>query len=399
MIQSFSDECPKNICDKVATPCYLISEDLIEENCKILRQVQQRSGAKILLALKAFALPDLFDIINKYLVGVCASGPIEARLGREEFGKEVHTYAPAYTSSQMERVIEYSDHILFNSISQLEIHRKAIESHYAISGRNIDLGLRVNPEYSEIETDLYNPCIAGSRFGIKADELNGVSLDGISGIHFHAMCEQGADVLSRILCNFEDKFGWLLSNERITWVNFGGGHHITRDDYDIDSLCSMITDIRNKYNVTVYLEPGEAVVFNAGFYLTSVLDIVENGMHVAITDGSAEAHLPDVLAMPYRPELLGSAEAGVRAYTYRLGGISCLAGDIIGDYSFDSELTCNERLCFTDMALYSFVKNNTFNGVELPTLYRYSLKRGTLDMIREFDYFDYRDRLAKKGGL
>ena len=399
MIQSFSNECPKSICDKVATPCYLISEDLIEKNCRVLREVQQKSGAKILLALKAFALPDLFAIINKYLTGVCASGPVEARLGREEFGREVHTYAPAYTSDQMERVLKYSDHIVFNSISQLETHRKAIELHNTISANRIKFGLRVNPEYSEIETDLYNPCITGSRFGIKAAELKSASFDGISGIHFHAMCEQGADVLSRILCKFEEKFGWLLSDDRINWVNFGGGHHITRYDYDIDSLCSMITYIRNKYNVAVYLEPGEAVVLNAGFYLATVLDIIDNDMHVAITDGSAETHLPDVLAMPYRPELLGSAEAGEREYTYRLGGISCLAGDIIGDYSFDSELRCDERLCFTDMALYSFVKNNTFNGVELPTLYRYSLERGTLDMIREFDYFDYRDRLAKKGSV
>ncbi len=396
MIESYSEECPENICRQVATPSYLIAEDIIENNCRVLQDVQQRTGARILLALKAFALPAVFNIISKYLCGVCASGPIEARLGREEFGREVHTYAPAYSGEQLQRVLEYSDHVLFNSLSQLETHRAAVESYRKKSGRDILLGLRVNPEYSEIATDLYNPCIPGSRFGIKADTLKGANISGITGIHFHALCEQGADVLERIVANFEEKFGWLLADERISWINLGGGHHITRADYDLELLCSLISRLKERYKVEVYLEPGEAVVLNAGFYLTSVLDIIENGIKVAVVDGSAETHLPDVLAMPYHPELLGSCEAAAAENTYRLGGISCLAGDIIGDYGFAQKLEIGERLCFTDMALYSFVKNNTFNGVELPSLYRYSLKRGTLELIRTFDYDDYRRRLTGK---
>ncbi len=396
MIESYSEECPESICKQVATPSYLIAEDIIESNCRVLQSVQQRTGARILLALKAFALPEVFSIISKYLHGVCASGPIEAQLGREEFGREVHTYAPAYTAEQMQRVLEFSDHILFNSLSQLETHRVAVEAYKQRSGENTLLGLRVNPEYSEIATDLYNPCISGSRFGIKSDTLKGADISGISGMHFHALCEQGSDVLERVIEHFEGKFGWLLEDERITWINLGGGHHITRKDYDLDLLCALISRLKQRYNVEVYLEPGEAVVLNAGFYLTSVLDIIENGLKVAVVDGSAETHLPDVLAMPYRPELLGSCEQDTAGNTYRLGGVSCLAGDIIGDYSFTETLEVGERLCFTDMALYSFVKNNTFNGVELPSLYRYSLERGTFDLIRKFGYDDYRMRLTGK---
>lgn len=385
----------QSLIGRVDTPCYLIDEDAIEENCKVIAGVQERTGAKILLALKAFALPEVFGIISKYLYGVCASGPIEAQLGCEEFGREVHTYAPAYTPSQMGRVIEFSDHIIFNSLSQWEAHKEAVVN----SQKDIKVGLRVNPEYSEIEVDLYNPCIAGSRFGIKHDVLKDADLNGISGLHFHAMCEQGADVLERILEHFEGKFGSILSDERIEWVNFGGGHHITRAGYDIELLCRLITNFKERYNVEVYLEPGEAVVLNGGYYLTTVLDVIDNDGLIGVVDGSAETHLPDVLAMPYRPVLIGGSEAGVKGYTYRLGGISCLAGDVIGDYSFDDELRVGQRLCFTDMALYSFVKNTTFNGVELPTIYRYSESRGTLDSVRQYGYADYKDRIASKGDV
>lgn len=396
MFESYPEECPAEICNRVTTPCYLIAEDLIENNCRILQRVQQRSGARILLALKAFALPEVFPLISKYLHGVCASGPVEARLGCEDFGKEVHTYSPAYSQEQFDRVLKFSDHILFNSLSQWQMHKGRIHEYEDNSKKRIMVGLRVNPEYSEIDTDLYNPCIAGSRFGIKAQQLEGIDLAGLSGIHFHAMCEQGADVLERILQHVEEKFGTVLAADEITWVNFGGGHHITREDYDLDLLCRLITEFREKYNVDVYLEPGEAVVLNAGFYLTTVLDTLANDIEVAIIDGSAETHLPDVLAMPYRPYLVGSGMAGEKKYTYRLGGNSCLAGDVIGDYSFASKLQQGDRLCFTDMALYSFVKNNTFNGVELPGLYSYSLNNSSLKAVRKFDYFDYRDRIADK---
>ncbi|MEE4242211.1 MAG: carboxynorspermidine decarboxylase [Desulfopila sp.] len=382
-----NDACPAEVAGNVPTPCYLISEDQIRKNCAILDEVQQRSGARILLALKAFALPALFPLIRQTLHGVCASGPIEAQLGREDFNREVHTYAPAYSAEQMRRVIFYSDHILFNSISQWHMHKEAI----AAGEREIEVGFRVNPGYSEVATDLYNPCLPGSRFGLQPQDLDGLDLSGISGLHFHAMCEQNSDVLARILPHFEEKFGRFLSGMK--WVNFGGGHHITREDYDLDLLCDTITAFREKYKVEVYLEPGEAVVLNGGFFVTSVLDLIDNQMNIAIVDSSAETHLPDVLAMPYRPEIPGSGKPGL-PHTYRLGGISCLAGDVIGDYSFPRPLQCGDRLVFTDMALYTFVKNTTFNGVELPAIYSYSLERDLLQCVRSFGYEDYRSKLA-----
>jgi len=380
---------PLDIIRQVQTPCYLISEDVVRRNCELLDTVQQRTGAKILLALKAFALPALFPLIRGYLHGVCASGPIEAQLGREEFGREVHTYAPAYSAAQMERVIRYSDHILFNSISQWQTHRHAIEA----AKRYIEVGLRVNPGHAEVETDLYNPCLPGSRFGLGPEDLAGADLSGISGLHFHALCEQNADVLARVLEHFERRFGNYI--EKMQWINFGGGHHITRADYDLDLLCETITDFRRRHhNIPVYLEPGEAVVLNGGVFVTSVLDTIYNGMDIAILDCSAETHMPDVLAMPYRPHIVGSGNAGQLMHTYRLGGISCLAGDIVGDYSFNAPLEPGRRLVLTDMALYSFVKNTTFNGVELPAIYTCSLERQAPTLVRGFGYEDYRSRIA-----
>jgi carboxynorspermidine decarboxylase len=387
-IDTSSPDCPADIVARVDTPCYLISEDVIRRNCEILDSVQRRSGAKVLLALKAFALPALFPLIAEKLHGVCASGPIEAQLGREEFKKEVHTYAPAYSAEQMQRVLRFSDHILFNSISQWQKHRSTI----AASAAKIKVGFRVNPGYSEVETALYNPCMPGSRFGLHAADLENIDLDTISGLHFHAMCEQNADVLVRILDHFERNFGKYL--KRLQWLNFGGGHHITRDDYDLDLLCRTIIDFKRRYDLEIYLEPGEAVVLNGGFFVTSVLDLIHNDMDIAVVDASAETHLPDVLAMPYRPHIPQSGRPGELPFTYRLGGISCLAGDIIGDYSFSVPLQCGDRLVFTDMALYSFVKNTTFNGVELPSLYSYSLEQGHLHCIRKFGYSDYRSKLA-----
>lgn len=380
---------PQRFIGKVETPCYLISEDVLQRNCELLDRVQLRTGAKILLALKAFALPAVFPLIRRYLHGVCASGPIEAQLGHEDFGGEVHTYSPAYTSAQMERVIKYSDHILFNSISQWRTHRSAINQ----AGKNISIGLRVNPGHSEVEVDLYNPCLPGSRFGLNPEDLEGIDLSGISGLHFHALCEQNADVLVRVLASFEHQFGHYL--EQMQWVNFGGGHHITRKDYDVDLLCNAIIDFRGRHNnIEVFLEPGEAVVLDGGVYVTTVLDIIENGMPIAILDGSAETHLPDVLAMPYRPQLVGSGKPQEFEHTYRLGGISCLAGDTVGDYSFPKPLEIGDRLVLTDMALYSFVKNTTFNGVELPSIYTCSLKDELPRCVRTFGYADYRERIA-----
>jgi len=380
---------PLDIIRQVQTPCYLISEDAVRRNCELLDTVQQRTGAKILLALKAFALPALFPLVRSYLHGVCASGPIEAQLGREEFGREVHTYAPAYTAGQMERVIRYSDHILFNSIRQFQTHHHAIET----AEREIEVGLRVNPGHAEVEIDLYNPCQPGSRFGLGPEDLQGVDLSGISGLHFHALCEQNADVLVRVLDHFERRFGNYI--DKMQWINFGGGHHITRADYDVDLLCETIIDFRRRYNnIPVYLEPGEAVVLNGGVFVTSVVDTMYNGMDIAILDSSAETHMPDVLAMPYRPHIVGSGQAGELMHTYRLGGISCLAGDVVGDYSFPAPLEPGRKLVLTDMALYSFVKNTTFNGVELPSIYTCSLENSAPTLIKSFGYEDYRSRIA-----
>jgi carboxynorspermidine decarboxylase len=384
-IQALNDF-PKEITDRVDTPCYLISRDVIRRNCMILDSVQKRTGAKILLALKAFALPAVFPLISEYLHGVCASGPIEAQLGREEFGREVHTYSPAFKDEQFERTVKYSDHIVFNSVSQWMLFRDKIPA-----GKNV--GLRVNPGHAEVETDLYNPCIPGSRFGVNPEDIEGVDLDGIDGFHFHAMCEQNSDVLVRVLESFEKRFGKYI--DKLKWVNFGGGHHITRHNYDVELLVSTINSFRERHGgVNVYLEPGEAVVLNAGVFVTSVLDTIHNGMDIAVLDCSAETHMPDVLAMPYRPHLVSGGEAGEKAYTYRLGGISCLAGDFIGFYSLDKRLARGDRLVFTDMALYSFVKNTTFNGVELPDLTLYDQNAGLIEVVRKFGYADYKGRVS-----
>ncbi|GAB1536255.1 carboxynorspermidine decarboxylase [Geovibrio sp. ADMFC3] len=378
---------PREITDRAETPCYLISEDVIRRNCEILDSVQKRTGAKIMLALKAFALPKVFPLISSYLHGVCASGPIEAQLGYEEFKRETHTYSPAFTDSQMERTIKFSDHIVFNSISQWHLHRDKIKA----GGKHIEIGLRVNPGHAEVEVELYNPCLPGSRFGVSPQDLEGVDLTGIDGLHFHAMCEQNSDVLERVLASFEKRFGHLIP--QMKWINFGGGHHITREDYDLDLLCRLINDFRKKYNnIQVYLEPGEAVVLNAGVFVTSVLDTIHNGMDIAVCDCSAETHMPDVLAMPYKPKLIGEPETG--KYTYRLGGISCLSGDVIGDYKFNEPLKRGDRLVFTDMALYSFVKNTNFNGVELPSLITFSSEKGTFEVVRKFGYEDYKNRIS-----
>ncbi len=380
---------PKGITDKVETPCYLISEGAIKRNLEILDSVQKRTGAKILLALKAYAMHSTFPLIRKYLHGVCASGPHEARLGKEEFGKEVHTFAPAYSEEDMEKVIEYSDHIIFNSIWQWKKYRDMIKK----SNRRIEVGLRVNPGHSEVEKELYNPCAPGSRLGIQPGDLENEDLSGVDGLHFHAMCEQNSDVLARVLKSFEKKFGKYI--RKMKWINFGGGHHITRKDYDVDLLCKTIGDFRKRYgSIKVYLEPGEAVVLNAGVLVASVLDIVKNRTEIAILDASAETHMPDVLAMPYRPNIIGAGKPKELEYTYRLGGISCLAGDVIGDYSFAEPLKRGDRVVFLDMALYSFVKNNTFNGIKLPSLVLYNPETKKVRVVKKFGYLDYKNRLS-----
>lgn len=370
------------------SPCYLVDERLLEKNLKILDCVQKESGAKIILATKAFSMFSTFPLIGKYLNGVTSSSLFEARLGYEEMGKEVHIFSPAYRMDEFNEIMKYSDHIIFNSFNQWKLYRDKVKNH---KDKKIECGIRINPEYSEIETDIYNPCFENSRMGVTLENFEEDEFEGIDGLHFHTMCEQGADVLERTIKVVDEKFGKYI--EKVKWINFGGGHHITREGYELEKLIDSILYIKNKYNVDVYLEPGEAIALNAGFLVSTVLDIMKNGMNIAILDTSAECHMPDVLAMPYRPYIIDSGMPNEYEYTYRFGGTTCLAGDIIGDYSFKEPLKIGDKLIFCDMAIYSMVKNNTFNGVNLPAIVKYSEENG-LEVIKKFGYEDFKNRLS-----
>ncbi|MEM3839049.1 MAG: carboxynorspermidine decarboxylase [Candidatus Micrarchaeaceae archaeon] len=387
LFQSYSRAFPKGVVDKVETPCFIISEQLIRMNLERLLRVKKRTNSKILLALKAFAAYSTFPLISKYLDGVCASGTFEARLGREEFGKEVHTYSPAYSKKDIEDVIKYSDVIIFNSVGQWKEYRERIRR----SGRRIQVGLRVNPGLnSSLKIDKYNPTLPGSRLGISKEELEGEDLSGIDGLHFHALCEQNSTELAPVLRSFERSYGKYI--RQMKWVNFGGGHHITRKDYDRELLIRLINSFKSRYGVEVHLEPGEAVVLNAGVLVSSVLDVKRGSPNIAILDTSAEAHMPDVLAAPYRPKIIGAGMPGELGYTYRLGGMTCLAGDVIGDYSFAQKLVPGQRIVFLDMAHYSMVKTTTFNGIKLPDIAVHRLN-GKLEIVKKFGYSDYKSRL------
>ena len=327
----------------------------------------------------------MYPLIGKYLSGTTASSLFEARLGHEEMpGRETHIYAPAYSEKDFEEIIKICSHVVFNSFSQWKKYKDKVKN------TNIECGIRINPEYSEIETDIYNPCFKGSRMGVTLKNFEEDELDGISGLHFHTMCEQNSDVLHRTLPEIEKRFGKYL--KQMKWLNFGGGHHITRDDYDIDLLCQSIEYMRDKYDLEIYLEPGEAVALNAGYLVSQVMDVVNNGIDIAILDTSAACHMPDVLEMPYRPPVLGSGKPDEKPYTYRFGGPTCLAGDIIGDYSFDEPLKAGDRIVFGDMAIYTTVKNNTFNGINLPHI---AIKRGdgSIQIHKSFGYEDFKSRL------
>ena len=369
------------------TPSYLVDQQLLIKNLELLSSVKERTGCKILLAQKAFSMFSVYPLIAKYLDGVTSSGVMEARLGYEEMGKEVHTYAPAFADHEMDDVIRYSDHIVFNSFHQWNKFKDKVKN----SGKQIECGLRLNPKYSEIDTDIYNPCFTGSRLGITPEQFQPDQLDGIDGLHFHTMCEQNSDTLERTLKVVDDTFGSYI--KQMKWLNFGGGHHITRSDYDIETLIRCIQFAQDTYGVQVYLEPGEAVALNTGYLVSTVLDTIENGMHLAILDPSAACHMPDVLEMPYRPQIIGAGLPNEKTYTYRLGGPTCLAGDIIGDYSFDAPLKEGDKLIFCDMAHYTMVKNNTFNGMNLPSIALYSQKNG-LQIIKQFGYEDFKSRLS-----
>ncbi len=365
------------------TPCYVIDRDRLEDNCRVLAAVMRHTGCKILLAQKAFAAFALYPLIGQSLIGVTGSGLFEARLGREEMGKENHIFAPAYKDEQFDEIVSLCDHIVFNSLAQFSKYRGRC------AGRS--LGLRINPQCSTQDHAIYDPCAPGSRLGVTADKLRGADLEGVEGLHFHTLCEQNADALAVTLKAVEERFGEYLP--RMRWLNFGGGHHITRPDYDLELLEQCVKHAQDTYGVQVYLEPGEAVALNAGCLVTEVLDLVENGGIVnAVLDASAACHMPDVLEMPYRPPLLGSKPAGEDAYTYRLTSCTCLAGDIIGDYSFDHRLRIGEKLIFLDMAIYTMVKNNTFNGMPLPPIY--ILADGRCRLQKAFGYADFKGRLS-----
>ena len=374
--------------ERLPSPCFVVDESLIEKNLRILNVLQKRTGAKILLALKGFAMFSLFPLIRTVLDGICASGLHEARLGHEEFGKQVHVFSPAYADSEMEALLEYVDHVIFNSFNQYRRFRSLILA----ASRTIQMGIRINPEHSEGTVAIYDPCSVGSRLGVRMEQFEPDLPDGITGLHFHTLCQQNADALDRTLQVVEQKFGKYI--RQMNWLNIGGGHHITRHDYDIDLLCRCIDRVTREYKVQVYLEPGEAVALNAGILVTTVLDIVTADMPVAILDTSATCHMPDVLEMPYRPEIIGAGLPGQKKWTCRLAGKSCLAGDVIGEYSFDSPLNTGDRLAFLDMAIYSMVKTTTFNGVKLPSIARYRPESDQLTVIRRFGYEDYKTRLS-----
>ena len=377
---------------RVETPAFVVDEGLLVDNLTVLGRVKARTGCRILLALKCFAMFRVFPLLAEVLDGVCCSSPHEAQLGREEFGREVHSFAAAYSAADIEALALTSDHLVFNSFAQKERFMPLARQRAAALGRELAFGLRINPEHSEGAVPLYDPCAPGSRLGIRRADFRTDRLDGISGLHWHNLCEQDADCLERTVAAVEGAFADVLP--RMTYVNFGGGHHITRPGYDLDLLVSIVNRFRERWGVQVYLEPGEAVALNAGYLVATVLDVVNADLPVAIIDASVPAHMPDVLEMPYRPHIIGAGEPGEKGWTCRIGGLSCLAGDVAGEYSFDRPLAPGDRLVFTDMAIYTMVKTNTFNGVQLPSILLYHPDEDRLETVRRFGYEDFKTRLS-----
>ena len=369
------------------TPCYVVDEARLIKNLELLQRVQQEADCHILLAQKCFSMFRLYPLMGEYLAGTTASGIYEARLGHEEMGKENHVFAPAFRDEDMRELVQICDHIVFNSIAQLEKHRSIWQN------SKTSVGIRINPECStqEAEHAIYDPCAVGSRLGVTLANFPQELPEGVEGLHFHTLCEQNSDDLITTFKAFEKKFGHFF--RQLKWLNLGGGHHITRADYDVEALIDLVKYIRSTYGVEVYLEPGEAVALNAGYLVTEVLDIVHNGLDILILDASAACHMPDVLEMPYRPPLRYGFEAQEKAHTYRLSSMTCLAGDVIGDYSFEQKINVGDKLIFEDMAIYSMVKNNTFNGMPLPDIVL--LKQdGSTELVRRFGYEDFKGRLS-----
>jgi carboxynorspermidine decarboxylase len=370
---------------RIPTPCYVLEEEKLRANLNLMEQVQQASGGKIILALKGYAMWSTFPIIREVLHGCTASSLNEARLAAEEFGKEVHVYAPAYTDAEFPEILKLAHHITFNSFNQwAKFGQRALAA-------GVSCAIRVNPQVSEVAVDMYNPCGSTSRLGVTPEEFRPEALEGIEGLHFHALCECGAESLERTLAAFEQHFGqWI---PQMKWINFGGGHLMTREGYDLELLIRLVKEFRERYDVEVYLEPGGAVGWQTGPLVASVLDIVHNNMDIAILDTSAAAHMPDVLEMPYRPKVRHAGEPGEKPFTYRLGGNTCLAGDVIGDYAFDKPLQTGDKIVLEDMIHYTFVKNTTFNGVNLPSLAIWTAN-DQLRMIRTFGYQEFKNRLS-----
>ena len=379
---------------RVPSPCFVVDEVVLEKNLRKLQRVERESGAKVLAALKAFSLWHLAPLVSQYLSGTCASGVHEARLGREEYAGEVHVFSAAYSEADVRELLPLVDHLVFNSVAQWQRFQPLLlEAQRARP--SLKLGLRVNPEHSEGTVPIYDPCAPGSRLGIPAATLDaaladGLSLEGISGLHFHTLCEQGFDALARTLSAVEEKFGHLFS--QLQWVNFGGGHHITADDYDIEGLIALVRDFTARHQLQVYLEPGEAIAIHTGVLVTEVLDLSWNLLPQAILDSSATCHMPDVLEMPYRPDIHGADAAG--QHQYRLGGMTCLAGDVIGDYRFAEPLEVGQRLVFDDMAHYTMVKTSTFNGIGLPAIAVWNSDTDSLQLVKQFGYDDFKQRLS-----
>ena len=377
---------------RVETPAFVVDEGLLVDNLTVLGRVKARTGCRILMALKCFAMFRVFPLLAEVLDGVCCSSPHEAQLGREEFGREVHSFAAAYSAADIEALALTSDHLVFNSFAQKERFMPLARQRAAALGRELAFGLRINPEHSEGAVPLYDPCAPGSRLGIRRADFRVDRLDGIRGLHWHNLCEQDADCLERTVAAVEHSFADVLP--RMAYVNFGGGHHITRPGYDLDLLVQVVNRFRERWGVQVYLEPGEAVALNAGYLVATVLDVVNADLPVAIIDASVPAHMPDVLEMPYRPHIIGAGEPGEKGWTCRIGGLSCLAGDVAGEYSFDRPLAPGDRLVFTDMAIYTMVKTNTFNGVQLPSILLYHPDEDRLETVRRFGYEDFKTRLS-----
>ena len=375
----------------VPSPCFVVDEVAVERNLKVLHMVQERSGAKVLAALKAFSLWSLAPLVSRYLSGICASGYHEAQLGYDEYtGQgsqgEVHVFSAAFSPGDFAHILPLANHIVFNSFSQWQRFKDQV------AAQGVCAGLRINPEHSEGAADIYNPCAPGSRLGIPLGEFKGQDLSGISGLHFHTLCEQGFEALERTVAVVEQKFAAYLP--QMQWLNLGGGHHITHPDYDIEGLITLLKRLSQQYQLQVYLEPGEAIAIRSGVLVSEVLDIMQTDRPQVILDTSATCHMPDTLEMPYRAEIFNAGHGGEKAHTYRLGGMTCLAGDILGDYSFDHPLQVGERLLFDDMAHYTMVKTTTFNGIALPAIALWNSQTNTVNVVREFGYQDFKHRLS-----